>query len=210
VRRRFGWPRCGAARPPARQSVPASVPSWTYILIATPVLCGGFAAALVLLPPAWTGAMPDLLQRLHSDEPRVPWQWSIGMFILSMVRTPAGPGSAVAGPRGRSRPRAPHAAPTCLLGQFTIMAGVPIGPELAVLVIAASLADIVVGRLPLSAPIRRVLLLGTMISALSTFFRVPMGALVFTLELPHRFGIEYYEVRRTRGAAVGLPARRLG
>jgi len=31
--------------------------------------------------------MPDLLQRLHSDEPHVPWQWSIGMFILSMVGT---------------------------------------------------------------------------------------------------------------------------
>jgi len=83
------------------------------------------------------------------------------------------------------------------------MAGVPIGPELAVLVIAASLADIVVGRLPLSAPIRRVLLLGTMISALSTFFRVPMGALMFTLELPHRFGIEYYEVR---GRAANVAA----
>jgi len=183
------------------------VPSWTYILIATPILCGGFAAALALLPPTWTGAMPDLLQRLHSDEPRVPWQWSIGMFILSMVGT-------LPDKEGRRSGRAAandlaHAYCTdVFLLQFTIMAGVPIGPELAVLVIAASLADIVVGRLPLSAPIRRVLLLGTMISALSTFFRVPMGALMFTLELPHRFGIEYYEVRGC-AALLRLPARLL-
>jgi len=83
------------ARPPT-QSIPASVPGWTFIVFTTPIILAFFAAATAVIPTSWVGVMPDLLRHIHSDDPHMPWQWAASMFVMSMVRARPVPLTATA------------------------------------------------------------------------------------------------------------------
>jgi hypothetical protein len=73
---------------------------------------------------------------------------------------------------------------------------VPLGPEMPVVVMAACVGAALLQPFTLAGPVRRAVLLATIAGALSAFFATPIGALFFTLEVPHRLGLEYYEVRQ--------------
>ena len=85
--------------------------------------------------------------------------------------------------------------------QLSMMAGVPLGPEMPVVVLCAGAGSVLVLPFTLSGPIRRAVLFATMAGGLSTFFGVPIAGAFFALEIPHRMGIEFYEVREARCAA---------
>ena len=143
--------------------------------------------------------MPDLLRHIHSDDPHMPWQWAASMFVMSMV--PARPVPLTAPAQAHASPLTPvrvHFAAAYAPAQITLIAGVPLGPELPVLVISSTVGHWMIGWLSFTAPVRRVLIMATTIGALSAFFMVPVGAIFFVLEVPHTLGLEYYEVSQRR------------
>lgn len=87
-----------------------------------------------------------------------------------------------------------HFLPMLCISIITISAGGSAGPEASVVIMGASLCQIIAERL-LAQPLRerRIITLCGMSACLSAFFGIPLTGAIFVLEIPHHNGLEYYE-----------------
>eukprot|EP01089_Gocevia_fonbrunei_P000544 TRINITY_DN10554_c0_g1_i2.p1 TRINITY_DN10554_c0_g1~~TRINITY_DN10554_c0_g1_i2.p1 ORF type:complete len:516 (-),score=46.89 TRINITY_DN10554_c0_g1_i2:321-1868(-) len=86
-----------------------------------------------------------------------------------------------------------HVLPMFVISLVTITTGGSAGPEAAVLVMMGAIAS-KIGRLlgQLTTTVRVLTLCG-MSAGISAFFGIPIGGALFVLEVPHYYGLQYYE-----------------
>ncbi len=76
---------------------------------------------------------------------------------------------------------------------ISLIAGSSVGPEAPLVDINGSIGSLIGRQLGLNKEQLRILTFCGISAALGAFFGSPLGSAMFALEIPHRFGLEYYE-----------------
>ncbi len=76
---------------------------------------------------------------------------------------------------------------------LSLIAGSSVGPEAPLVDINGSIGSLLGKKLKLNQEQLRTLTFCGISAALGAFFGSPLGSAIFALEIPHRFGLEYYE-----------------
>ena len=95
-----------------------------------------------------------------------------------------------------------HLCPLICLSTIAMWSGLPLGPELPLLIIFAMFGSEVSEILGLDAEQSRFLLYFSMSAAIGAFFHFPIGAFMFVMEVPHRTGV-FHRMGRLHAQLIG-------
>jgi H+/Cl- antiporter ClcA len=173
------------------------------------IVCGVFASAYkfaldVCLETVWKEIMPLVLSDTSTQWYAVP-RWfaiplvssflglNVGLFTYMLgEQLPNLPGLVGWFHEHGSLPME-EVPSIAVVSIISIVAGGSLGPEAALVAIGGALASWISSLFDLSKPDRLTITLCGMGAGLAAFFGDPIGGAIFALEVPHRYGIEYYE-----------------
>jgi H+/Cl- antiporter ClcA len=149
------------------------------------------------LQTIWT-TLPNAAQWNPNNFRRYAWVFTtIGGFLVGLslyyIGAPTGINVAVDEINREGRIEYRQTPGMILASLLSLIFGSSAGPESPLVDINGSIGSWFGNKLKLSQGNTRILTLCGMGAALGAFFGSPLGSALLALELPHRFGLEYYE-----------------
>ncbi len=143
--------------------------------------------------------LPNLIQtNLDQDFPNFAWiLTTLGGFLVGITVHYLGASSGMAGVveeiHVKGHIDSQHIPGTTIASLLSLIFGSSVGPEAPLVDINGGISSLLALRLRLNVEQVRILTFCGMGAALGAFFGSPLGSALFALEVPHRFGLEYYE-----------------